>query len=141
MGKSKEVPSFGERIGRETFYLGVSGNLRGLPELCGFKVIGDVSGGGEYSLLWVNNSLDFNESRSIWLKRFEAFDRDILGAIRQRCAGEEYRIIFIFDAFTGKNAFLNNEWGVYCAVTEEAPPFRLKKRIRQGRGFIEEFSK
>ncbi|HNS32764.1 MAG TPA: hypothetical protein PKN36_07310, partial [bacterium] len=142
MGKTKEVVPFSERIMKKTCYISLNNGLNGMPDYFGFERIGDISLYEENSLLWLNNSLDFNEKQSIMVKRFESFDRDYLGRIREISAAGEYRIIFIFDSFTGKNAVLNNEWGVYCAITNPSPPpFRMRKYVKKSRMFMEEFSR
>lgn len=142
MGKRKNVRSFAEKIGKETFYNSFNNRIGGLPELLGFKRLQDIRGHKKNSLLWLNSALDFHENQSIWLKRFEEFDRKVLSVIKDKCSEEEYRIIFIFDAFTDKNAVLKNAWGIYCLAAEPFPPaFRLKKYIKDSRGFIEKFSR
>ncbi len=141
MGQKRQVVSFSDRIGKRTLCLSTENGLKGTAEILGFQEISDISMYGGESFLWAINSLEPEENHSIWLKRFERLDRDLLGHMTDTAEGEDFRILFILDSFSGRNSPVKNEWGIYCLSSNGSPsPPRPGRHIKKGRLFMEAFS-
>lgn len=140
MGKKKDISPFSSKIGKDTYFLATNNNLNGLPHSLGFKEVSDVSQYEKNSLLWINNSLNELETPSMWVKKFQKLDQEILGQIKEISSGRDCRILFIFDSFINKNTLLNNKWGVYCSIVNPSSKFiRFRKYIKNSSKFIESF--
>ncbi len=133
-GRSAGIPSVSAEINKETFYLPGESNLMPLVEMLGFRKIGDISEGNDNSLIWLNSSLDAKEGASAWLKKFEGFDRDVLGRISGEFLDGKCRALFIFDGFMSPDVEIKNGWGVFMASAEKTLfGIRFKKYFRNGR--------
>jgi len=139
-GRDMKTPPFSGRVNRKTFYLVYEGKVLPLAELLGFEKISDIKAGADGSLMWINTSLKAEDGAAAWLRKFESFDRDILGKVSEEYIKGECRVLLIFDGFMSRDAGTRNSWGVVIAAAERPLfGFRLRRYFRHGRIVLGKF--
>jgi len=139
-GRDMKTLPFSGSVDKRTFYLVYEEGLMPLAELLGFEKIPDINAGIDNSLIWINSSLKVKDGASAWLKKFESFDRDILGKVSEEYGKGECRVLFIFDGFMSPDIEIRNGWGVFIAASEKPLfEFRLRRYFRHGRFVMGKF--
>lgn len=124
MGKYSEKKSLSDFIKMDIFYYSDTEIIKGLKEFFGMGEISEFSDIKDNSIYWFNFTLNYNDSQSIWVKKFEIFSREVLGKIYDL---ENTRVLFIFDPFMGENFDYDPNFSIFLAVNFSG---KLKKKYK-----------
>jgi len=112
MGKYSEKVLLSEKIKKEIFYYSDLDKIDGLCKFFGFNKINNISEFKDNSLYWLNFSLNYKASPSIWVKNFESFASNILKNIN---FGEDTKFLFIFDPFINPDYEYERKYSIFLA--------------------------
>ncbi len=133
MGKSTERIEFSDIIKKDVFYFSDSETLKGLKEFLKFEEMGKIDDIKDNTLYWLNFSLDYKNSPSIWVKNFENFSKDILSEISYK---EDIKFLFIFDPFMDENYEYENGLSLFLGVNF---PSRIRSKYKNSSILFQKF--
>lgn len=136
MGKPQQAQNITERLKKECFYLTYEGRPFPLAEFLGFKSIEDIKEVQDNSFIWINSSVDIKTNYSIWVKRFERLDIEMLSVIAEEYKEGRCRVLFIFDGFVSPDIEVKNCWVPFLFISENGETIRLRKRFRDSKRLL-----
>lgn len=130
MGKKKQTPDIAEIFKKELCYLSCEHNDLPLPEFLGFKRVDDVKELPDNSFVWISSALDKKRSYSVWLKKLEWIDSNIISLLAQEYKEGKSRALFIFDGFISSDIEMKNCWAPFFYISENSRKIRLRRKFR-----------
>ncbi|MGC8977240.1 MAG: hypothetical protein ACP5OB_06420 [Candidatus Ratteibacteria bacterium] len=124
MGKWSEKKSLSDVLKKEIFYYSETEILKGIKEFFTMNEKGDISELKNDKIYWFEFTLDYNDTPSIWVKKFEIFLKEVLGKIDDK---ENTRFLFIFDPFMDESFSYKNGNSLFLAVNFSG---KLKKKYK-----------
>ncbi|MCM8804815.1 MAG: hypothetical protein NC833_06140 [Candidatus Omnitrophica bacterium] len=124
MGKYSKRKFLSDLIKMDIFYYSDTEIIKGLKEFFNIDEIVEFSDIKDNSIYWFNFTLNYNDSQSIWVKKFEIFSKEILGKIIDL---ENIRVLFIFDQFMDENFDYGSNLSLFLAFNFSS---RLKKKYK-----------
>lgn len=124
MGKYVEKKFLSHDIKKDIFYYSDTKILKGLKEFFCIDEINEFPNINDNSIYWFNFTLDYNDSQSIWVKKFENFSKEILNKISYL---EDTKFLFIFDPFMDENFNYDSAVSLFLAINFSG---KLKKKYK-----------
>ncbi|MDD3725694.1 MAG: hypothetical protein PHI44_00635 [Candidatus Ratteibacteria bacterium] len=136
MGKQREAPDIAGRLGKDIFCLSLEGKALPLPEFFGFKRIDDITEATDNALIWINSTVNKKDNYSIWLRKFEKLDSQILSEVVKEYRKEQCRVLFIFDGFISPDIEVKNCWVPFFYLPEKTGGIHLRKKYKSGKHLL-----
>lgn len=125
MGKFAEKKELSKIIKKDVFYYSEGRKINSLKEYFSIPSLNSLSEFQDNSLYIFEFYLPFNEPASIWVKKFEIFEREFLNP---EIFLENSKCLFVFDPFFEENKEYQDLYSLFLAVN--FPPKSLKKKYK-----------
>ena len=138
-GRHTEFPDIASKLDKELFYISTEGEELSLPQVFNFNKINDIKSVPDNSLIWINSAVDRQSNYSVWLKKLECLDTEIITEVLKEYQKGVARVLFIFDGFVSKDAEIKNPWSPFLYISENSGKIRFKKKFKNSCALLKLF--
>ncbi|HOL22305.1 MAG TPA: hypothetical protein PLQ41_05580 [bacterium] len=132
IGKPKQPSETIASLNKKLFYFSLEDRDIPLSEFLGFKKADSIKDIPDGAFIWINSAIDRKSNYSVWLKRFERFDSEILTYVAREYKDGMCRALFIFDGFVSPDIEIKNCWVPFFYISENLSRIRFRKRFKEG---------